>query len=96
MSCSSSTSNTSNTSNMTGQSQSEASESDTPGISDRIDETFSVITTDEPSVMEEEPPLGSRLMSPVPQVINARAYQREMFEKSLQRNVIVAVSRDPI
>lgn len=30
--------------------------------------------------------------SPAPEIINPRAYQREMLEQSLKRNVIVAVS----
>lgn len=57
-----------------------------------IVETVSVVVTDDITKTSGDGILEEKEESPAPEIINPRAYQREMLEQSLERNVIVAVS----
>lgn len=55
-----------------------------------IQETVSYFGNRPRSLLVEQSPEGNQ-NDEAPEVIDARAYQLEMFEKSLKQNVIVAV-----
>lgn len=57
-----------------------------------IIEKVSVIPADDITKASGDEILEDKEESPAPEIINPRAYQREMLEQSLERNVIVAVS----
>ncbi|KAF4976160.1 hypothetical protein FZEAL_7138 [Fusarium zealandicum] len=56
-----------------------------------VTESVSYIAANDISAAEENGIIKPRIESPIPEIINPRAYQREMLEQSLQRNVIVAM-----
>ena len=58
----------------------------------KIVENISVIPADNITKASGDEILEDKEESPAPDIINPRAYQREMLEQSLERNVIVAVS----
>lgn len=57
-----------------------------------IVEKVSVTKADDITKAGGDAILGDKEESPAPEIVNPRAYQREMLEQSLERNVIVAVS----
>ncbi|KAJ4189283.1 Dicer-like protein 2 [Fusarium falciforme] len=56
-----------------------------------IVEKVSVIPADDITKASGDEILEYKEESPAPEIINPRAYQREMLEQSLERNVIVAM-----
>ncbi|KAF5024960.1 hypothetical protein F66182_2911 [Fusarium sp. NRRL 66182] len=64
---------------------------ESPSAAVKVTENVSVIAPD--NIMDDnhyESP-DSRVESPAPAIVNSRAYQREMLEQSLKRNVIIAM-----
>jgi hypothetical protein len=51
-----------------------------------IDSDYKIIGEEQDDEVEDQK------VTPSPEVVNPRGYQREMLERSLERNVIVAVS----
>jgi hypothetical protein len=72
-------------------SESPANASTPPPMID-VTETVTIIPTDRTIIGTKNAASKSKDASPVPEIISPRAYQREMLEQSLKRNVIVAVS----
>lgn len=66
------------------------SETETPTV--EITETVSIVAAGKVLGEAQDEGHGSKPEFPAPEIINPRAYQREMLEQSLKRNVIVAVS----
>ncbi|KAM5360433.1 hypothetical protein ACJZ2D_013760 [Fusarium nematophilum] len=85
--------------------RSESLDSDSPGSpasdsaavedvstpSPEVTETVTFVAVDGSSVLDGEDAMDTRSESPAPEMINPRAYQREMLEQSLKRNVILAM-----
>ncbi|KAH6949901.1 hypothetical protein DER45DRAFT_494835 [Fusarium avenaceum] len=65
------------------------SETETPTV--EITETVSIVAAGKVLGEAQDEGHGSKPEFPAPEIINPRAYQREMLEQSLKRNVIVAM-----
>ncbi|RKK58309.1 Dicer-like protein 2 [Fusarium oxysporum f. sp. cepae] len=63
----------------------------TPSPMIDVEETVTLIPTDKALNRKQKAANKSKDASPVPDIIRPRAYQREMLEQSLKRNVIVAM-----
>ncbi|KAF4948363.1 hypothetical protein FGADI_9675 [Fusarium gaditjirri] len=75
-----------------GSSQSESTATaSTPSPLIDVEETVTQILTDKALDGKKKAANKSKDVSPVPDIIKPRAYQREMLEQSLKRNVIVAM-----
>ncbi|KAF9762800.1 hypothetical protein IL306_003333 [Fusarium sp. DS 682] len=63
----------------------------TPPLLIDITETDTIVPTDKAGEATKDTADMSKDASPAPRALEARAYQREMFEASMKRNVIVAM-----
>jgi hypothetical protein len=64
----------------------------TPSPMIEVEETVTILPTDKALSGKQKASNKSKDVPRVPDIIKPRAYQREMLEQSLRRNVIVAVS----